>query len=145
MDFTGWRYLEFELGGAGVGLDLARVEYLILFFNSLPSGRTVACTLDDIRALSESGLLRTPSVTVGGKRVSYPVSLGAGERLVAEGARYRVYTREGSLRQEARASGALPSLKPGSTPLVFGLAKPVPSDFRVKVSVTKLYGASDRR
>ncbi|WP_171479215.1 hypothetical protein, partial [Acinetobacter baumannii] len=39
VDFTGWKYLQFPLAGAG--LNLSKIEYLILYYNNLPAGRRV--------------------------------------------------------------------------------------------------------
>jgi len=135
VDFTGWRYVEFELG-AGAGLDLSKIEYIIVYFNNLPGGRTVTCHVDDLRALRESGSLRNPVLTVAGKSVTFPASLAVGDRLVTRGGnQFRIISRDGTVTATNKSSEALPSLRPGVNRASFSLGKGHPEEFRVRVAV----------
>lgn len=139
VDFTGWKYVEFELG-AGAQIDLTRIEYLILYYNGIPAGKTVTCYVDDLRALGEPGAIRHPTLALAGRKVVFPVSLSAGERLVYQGPRDGLlYAREGTLKQHVQPIGGLPPLQPGRNRIVFGLGAGSPGDFQVRVLTTKVY------
>jgi len=139
VDFTGWKYVEFVLG-EGAKIDLSKVEYAILYYNNLPGGKTVACLVDDIRALREPAALRKPSLAVGSRKVVFPVSLAAGERLVYQGTGdCRLYARDGTLKATRRPTGGPLTLAPGSNRVVFGLAGTGGGDFQVRVMATKVY------
>lgn len=138
IDFTGWKYVEFDLGSTA-GIDLSKIEYAIIFYNNLPGGKTVTCHVDDIRALREVGVLRNPSVSIAGKRVTFPVALSAGERLVYRSPKdCRVYSRDGSVRQLA-GSPSPTGLKPGRNSVAFGLGDGNAQEFQVRVMTSKAY------
>jgi hypothetical protein len=137
IDFTGWKCVQFPLAGAG--LDLSKIEYLILYYNNLPAGKRVTCYIDDIRGLRDPSGLRRPWLSVGGKRVLFPVTLSPGERLEAAGRTCRVYAADGSLREEVKLKGALPRLKPGPNRIAFDADAGKAHAYQVRVRLTKLY------
>lgn len=143
VDFTGWKYLQFPLAGAG--LDLSKIEYLILYYNNLPAGRRVTCYIDDIRGLRDSSVLRHPWLSVEGRRVRFPVTLSPGERLEVAGRACRVYAADGSLREEVKLKEALPRLKPGPNRVAFDADAGKTHAYQVRVQLAKVYPqAADR-
>ena len=139
VDFTGWKYVQFDLG-SGASLNLAKIEYLILFHNGLPGGKTVTCWVDDARALRTNEFLKDPALTVNGCRILFPVAMAAGERLVYRaGPDCRLYGRNGVLRRQVEPSGPPPDLKPGRNQVQFAVGRGSSAEYRVRVSLTKLY------
>jgi hypothetical protein len=138
VDFVGWRYLEFDISGAN--LDLGRIEYLIIYYNGVPAGRTVTCHIDDIRALPPPLPVKRPELTVEGERIVFPVELPAGDRLAFRGVRDCWVQRARDGRREAvRPQGRRPALKPGKNRVAIGLGPNSPEQFRMTVSLTKAY------
>ncbi|MEA3402762.1 MAG: LamG-like jellyroll fold domain-containing protein [Armatimonadota bacterium] len=138
VDFTGWRYLEFDLAGAD--LDLSAIEYLIIYYNAIPAGQTVTCYVDDVRALPVVEAVRNPSLSIGDQRVTFPVSLAAGDRLRWDGGRRCVVRRSvGGRYESVPAEGSLLSLRPGVTPAAFDVEE-AGEGFRVEVALVKDYG-----
>jgi len=85
-DFTDWRYFQLlrPTKPQPLPIDYSRVEYLIFYYNGLPSRTTVTCWIDDVKVLDElddAGLVE-PELRVGERRVVFPVTLREGERLV---------------------------------------------------------------
>ncbi|MGC9317930.1 MAG: hypothetical protein ACP5KN_07845, partial [Armatimonadota bacterium] len=138
VDFAGWRYLEFDLTGAD--LDLSAIEYLIIYYNGIPAGRTVTCFVDDVRALPVVEAVRGPSLAIGDQRVTFPVRLAAGDRLRWDGGRRCVVRRsvEGQY-ESVPVQGSLPRLEPGVTPVTLGVEE-AGEGFRMDVGLLKDYG-----
>ena len=138
IGFTGWKYREFQLTGAKC--DLSKVEYLIVYYNGLPAGKTCTCYIDDIRAFRDSTLLRNPSLEVSGSRLVFPTQMKPGERLVYRRADdCRLYSADGTLKHAVRPTGTLPSLAPGRNGVTFGLDVGDTAAFRARVMVRKVY------
>jgi hypothetical protein len=138
VDFSGWRYIEFDLAGAN--LDLSQIEYLIIFFNGIPSGRTVTCHMDDLRGLPAPERLRNPELRVDGSRVVIPTELGHGDRLVFRNMNdCRVYRRGVGVAETVRPEGKQPVVRPGSQEVTFALAEGNPERFRLAVGLVKDY------
>jgi hypothetical protein len=139
VDFTGWKRVEFAVGGEA-GIDVAQVEYLIVFFNGIPAGRTVTCYLEGIEAVREVGEVVRPTFTVNGRALRLPVSLAAGERLVYRGGgEALIYGRDGRLRRRCRPEGPTPALKAGPNRVRFGFDDKTTPEFAVLVQVVKEY------
>jgi len=144
VDFTGWKYVEFELGSAAP-IDLSKIEYVLLYYNDIPAGKTVTCYVDGLRAWRAAGALENPTLALANRRIVFPVSLLPGERLVYRGrGDCTRYGREGSLKQRVKPTGGLPPLKPGRNRLVFSLGGESPRDFQVRVLTTKVYRSPQR-
>jgi len=82
-DYTGWRYHQL-VRPAQDAIDYARVTHLNLYYNGLPGKTTVACGLDDIRALPavDPQQLVDPVVEVAGREFGWKGTLTAGQYLV---------------------------------------------------------------
>jgi hypothetical protein len=141
VGFTGWKYREFPL--TGTACDLSKIEYLIVYYNGLPAGKTCTCYLDDIRALRDPTILRNPSLTVGGAKLVFPTQMKPGERLVYRDLKdlrdCRVYGADGKVAGEVKPTGKLPGLKAGRNRVTFGLDVGGAKAFQVRVKTTKVY------
>lgn len=138
IDFTGWRYLDFDF--AGSNLDRSKVEYLIIYYNAIPGGATVTTYIDDIRALPSMGGVSNPSITVGSAKVTVQTTLSGGDRILYSGGKSCTVVRGvDQSRETVTVDGALPALEPGVTPVVFDL-EGAGEDLRVQVCLVKDYG-----
>ncbi len=138
VDFGGWRYVEFDISGAN--LDLSKIEYLIIYFNGIPGGRTVTCHIDDVRALPAAPPVQRPELTVAEKRIVFPVELSAGDRLVFKGMKdCWVQSGPKGQREAVRPEGKSATLTPGDNRVTLNFGADSPQAFRVTVSLAKLY------
>jgi hypothetical protein len=138
VDFTGWRYCQFDLGAPQLK-DLGKIDALNIYYNGIPAGKTVTCYVDEIRALRESEPLHDPTFEIAGQEICFPVAMKVGDRLVFKAADdCRLHRKSGSV-QEVKPVGSAPRVGPGRNPVVFSLAGLRPQDFRVVVSLVKRY------
>jgi len=138
VDFTGWRCIEFDLGGAN--LDLAKIEYIIIFYNGIPAGQTVTCHIDDIRALPRTSPICNPTLTVSGQPVTFPVQLFAGDRLVFNDMDdCRLYREVAGQPETVRPTGVAPTLMPGRNSVTLTLGPDSADEFRLLASLVKNY------
>jgi len=138
VDFTGWKYVQFDLGEGGIRL--GQIEYAILFYNSIPGGATVSCCIDDIRGLRAAEYVRNPVLTIAGRRLVFPVSLAAGERLVYRGMDDCVlYGRDGAVKEQVSPVGTGFELHPGPNKVRFRVGPGSARQYVVRVSLTKVY------
>ena len=139
VDFVGWRYVQFDLAAAGK-VNLAAVEYLLIYYNGIPAGQTVSCYLDEIRALPAAAALRDPSLTVGGKRLLFPVAMSAGDRLVYAGTgAARLYRRGAAEAEAIQPQGVTLTLKGGKNTVMLAFGAGAPPPYRATVSLVKHY------
>ena len=85
-DFETWRYIQLvrpEQPQPHV-VDYAKIDYLIWYFNGVPSNTTATCWIDDVKALPglDAPHFANPTVKLGDRTVTIPASLSQGERLV---------------------------------------------------------------
>jgi hypothetical protein len=138
VDFTGWRYCRFDLGGPSLK-DLGKIDAMNIYYNGIPAGKTVTCHVDEIRVLGPPEPLRDPVLTVAGKPIRFPVAMSAGDRLVFQGERNcRLYRKSGAI-EPVTPEGSPPRLTSGRNRIVFSAPSPRPSEFRVVVSLVKVY------
>jgi hypothetical protein len=133
INFTGWRYVSFAWDS--LRLDPSHVEYVIFYFNGIPGGATVSCTVDDLRALRSTVRLPNPTVEINGTPVRLPVTLASGEHL-------RLSANSCQLRQPGKTetiplTQALPELHPGTNRI--RLLLDLPEGASARTSVTKVY------
>ncbi|MFH1924161.1 MAG: hypothetical protein ABIP48_30265, partial [Planctomycetota bacterium] len=97
------------------------VETLSLWFNNVPAKETVTCHLSPIRALPAlPSSLRNPSVTVGGKRITFPVNVETGQFLEFLGPDdCTLYGPKGEALREVKPEGDAPVLEPGANQVEF--------------------------
>ena len=121
VDFQGWRYFEliepegerhanyvWPYGGSYAiyreSVKYSSVESLNLFYNNLPAKGTARCYLSPIRALpTVKAKLRNPAVSVGGKRIVFPVEIESGCYL-----EFRSLGRLQALRFQGQVAGRRP-------------------------------------
>ncbi|OGV69519.1 MAG: hypothetical protein A3K19_27855 [Lentisphaerae bacterium RIFOXYB12_FULL_65_16] len=138
IGFTGWKYQEFALAGAAC--DLAKIEYLIVYYNGLPAGKPCTCYLDDIRAFRDPTFLQNPSLTVADRKIVLPATLQAGSRLVyTANGECRTYGADGKQKAVFTAVGGPLTLKPGGNRVKFDMDAGTAPAFQVRISTTKVY------
>ena len=147
VDFSGWRYCQFELGGSSLK-DVSRIEAINIYYNGIPAGKTVTCYLDEIRVLRKPDPLSGLSLAVSGDRIVFPVALNAGDRLVFTGTKdCRVHRVQGIV-ETVQPEGTTPALRPGRNRIELSLAPSSRTssrdDIRVIVSLVKVYDHSRR-
>jgi hypothetical protein len=138
VDFTGWRYFRFDLGGPKLKAT-AKIEAVNIYYNGIPAGKTVTCHVDEIRLLPPPEPLRDPTMTVAGRRVRFPVAMNAGDRLVFKGMEDCTVRRQSGAVEAVKPEGSAVRVGPGRSPVDFSLASPRPREFRVVVSLVKVY------
>ena len=82
-DFAGWRYQQLVRPERRV-IDDAHVRSLTFYYNSLPGKATVACGIDDVKALKtlDQPTVSDPWVEIAGRRITWNGTLKAGQYLV---------------------------------------------------------------
>ena len=84
--------------------------------------------------------MRDPTLTIAGEPVIFPVAVNEGDRLVFRGMDdCRLFRKSGTV-EEIAPGGSVAKLKPGQNPVVFSLPSPSPREFRVVVTLVKVYG-----
>lgn len=138
VDFVGWRFCQFELGGPHLK-DPGKITAMHLYYNGIPAGKTVTCFVDEIRLLDNVEPLTGPELTVAGKPIRFPVAMNAGDRLVFKGMDdCRVYRASGET-EGVQPVGTPPQLASGRNGIEFSIRGAVPEAFRVGVALEKRY------
>jgi hypothetical protein len=138
VDFTGWRYFElvepegqrhadysWPYGGAyAIYRESIRpngVETLSLWYNNIPPKETVACYLSPIRGLPiRPTKLRNPSLTIGGKTITFPVDIETGQYLEFRAPDdCKLYGPNGEEIRDVKPEGVVPALEPGENRIEF--------------------------
>ena len=138
VDFRGWRYCQFKLGGPKLK-DPGKITTMNIYYNGIPAGRTVTCHIDEIRALRPPQPLAEPALTIAGRQIRFPVAMHSGDRLVFEDMANCQLRRASGDVEAVKPEGSPPRLAPGANPIVFSLPDSSPREFRVVVSLTKVY------
>jgi hypothetical protein len=138
VDYTGWRYQQFDFAGPG-NLDRSKVQSLLIYYNGIPSHQTVTCWLDDVRAVPRFAGLRDPELTIGGCRLVLPGELRTGDRLVFDGSQCRIYRKSGGAAEAVQPRGTPWLLQAGRTRVVASFAGELLPQFRVAISLVKHY------
>jgi len=137
ITFTGWRFVDFELQKRD--FDFAAIEYLILYYNSLPANQSVACQVDAMRAYSVAATVRDPALTVGRRTVMFPTELRTGDVLAYDGATRRCEIRRGGERIAVTLKGKVPKLKKGVNDLELVVRSGPEAKLAVTVQIMKRY------
>ncbi len=133
VDFSGWRYFALLEPEGKRHADYAWpygghyatyresilpncVETLSLWYNNLPAKGTATCYLSPIRALPVAPVkLHNPTVSIGGRKISFPVAIETGQFLeFREAAGCRLYGTKGEEICEVVPVGLAPDLEPGA-------------------------------
>ncbi len=102
-------------------VNFGKVEQLSLWYNNLPSGKPVTTYLSPIKALPlVNGKLVNPAITVGGKKVTFPVEIESGCYLEFNSmADCKLYGPQGALIREVKPEGEAPILERGDYAVSF--------------------------
>ncbi|MFA6471645.1 MAG: hypothetical protein WCU00_06345 [Candidatus Latescibacterota bacterium] len=139
IDFTGWRYCELvETESSRYfdyawnentwfgnvyqrAIDFSRIESFSLLMNNVPAGKDIRCIVSPIKALPMvKTTLRNPSITVGGKKIVFPVEMTSGSYI-----EYfslddcKLYGSDGALIATVKPQGAAPVLVSGKNKVIF--------------------------
>ncbi|MBI2302460.1 MAG: hypothetical protein HYU66_26440 [Armatimonadetes bacterium] len=138
VDFTGWRYFEliepegerwaqhrWPYGNAYAiyreAVHAGAVGSLSVYLNELPPGKPVTVYLSPVRGLAPATcVLRNPSISAGGKTLTFPVTLETGQVLEYRGGEAVVYGPEGGELQRVKPTGETPTLTAGANALKVG-------------------------
>ncbi|MBT3268617.1 hypothetical protein HN371_15790 [Candidatus Poribacteria bacterium] len=154
VDFEGWRYfelVEFEGGRCGdyvwpysrdlysifrESVNFGSVGELSVWYNDLPPGEDVTCHLGAIKALPlVKGVVRNPSVAIGGDRITFPAEMEAGSYIEYTSATDCVlYGPNGEALMDVRPEGDAPNAQAGEYEV--GLACDVRTGERPRARVT---------
>jgi hypothetical protein len=139
IDFTGWRYCELvetesirwnDYGwndnknrdnAYRESIDFTKVESFGLWMNNIPAGKDVRCLVSPIKALPMvKNTLRNPSITIGGKKIVFPVEMTSGSYIEYFSADdCKLYGPDGALISTIKPQGAAPVLVPGKNKVTF--------------------------
>ena len=139
VDFTGWRYCELVetestrwsdyVWNDGKWLynvyretiDFGKVESFGLWMNNVPAGKETRCFISPVKALPMvKTTLRNPSITIGGKKIVFPVEMTSGSYIEYYSPKdCKLYASNGQLITEVKPQGAVPSLAPGKNRVTF--------------------------
>ncbi|MCL5104046.1 MAG: hypothetical protein M1133_08025 [Armatimonadetes bacterium] len=154
VDFTGWRYFELiEPEGERwanyswpygedypiyrESVNFGAIESLSLWYNNIPQGKTVTCYLSPIKALPlASEKLHNPSVTIGGRTITFPIDLESGCYIEFNSVTdCKLYGRQHELIREIKPEGDAPVLTNGLNNVRFDAAVDSEVSVRAYVSV----------
>jgi hypothetical protein len=156
IDFTGWRYFELvEIESSRFNdymwpdeyfnvynsyfytVRFNTVDKLQLWYNNLPAGKGVSCTLGPVKALPLVNITITnPSVTIGGETVVFPVTMESGMFLEMNSENdCKLYGSKGELLSEVKIKGKIPRLDSGENEVSFTCESSREISSRVQVTV----------
>lgn len=154
VDFTGWRYFELiEMEGARIAehqwpyggeyaiyretVDYGLIETLSFWYNELPPGKEVRCYLSPVRALPLIKMkLVNPSVTIGGKTVTFPTIIESGSYLEFRSMTdCKLYGPKGELLAEVVPQGEAPFASAGTNEATLTCEAPADTCERAYVTV----------
>ncbi|MBW8325116.1 MAG: hypothetical protein K0M50_10170 [Prolixibacteraceae bacterium] len=160
IDFTGWKYFELvEIESSESSnyiwpapkstsdfyvydsyrhtVDFKNVDKLQLWYNNLPAGKEVKCRIGSVKALPMLPVtIENPSVTIGGEKIVFPVSMESGMYLELNSSTdCKLYGSKGELLKEVKIEGRIPSLASGDNEISFTCDGPKELNPRVKVTV----------
>lgn len=154
IDFRGWKYFELlELESDrygdyhwpyGNGYSIYRetvhfnqIENLSVWCNDIPLGESVCCWIAPVKALPhQSAKFKNPSLSIGGKKLTFPVELESGQYLEFYSMDdCKQYGADGSLIGEIKPTGEVPNLANGVNRIQFDCEDPVLYNPRARVTV----------
>ena len=160
IDFVGWKYFElveiessdfsdyiwpapfssssfFVYDSYRHSVQFKSVDKLQLWYNNLPAEKDIACLVGPVKALSMvSTTIDNPSVTIGGEKIVFPVSMKSGmyiEFLSRNDC--KLYGPKGEFLQEVSIAGSIPRLNAGDNEISFTCDGPEEVNTRVQVTV----------
>jgi len=95
--------------------------------------------MDGIKALHDSQKIEGLALCVGGERLTYPVALSAGDRLIHRASGECIVRGTGGTPMFVQPSGRPPLLQPGRSPVRVEVAEDSPKEFKIRVLLCKSY------
>jgi hypothetical protein len=138
VDFTGWRYCQFKLGGPSLKAPNS-INAMNIYYNGIPAGCTATCYVDDIRALAAPEPLGDVELTIAGQSIRFPVALNAGDRLLFNSMTDCRLVRASGAVESVQPVGTPPKLSPGRNPVILSIPSAQSDEFRANVRLTKVY------
>lgn len=157
VDFTGWRYFDLVepdsvehhlYGWPYTGLYAVYREHvrpnavaaLHLWVGNLPPQDSIECEIRPVKAVAlTSGAIVNPSLTVGGRTVTFPTTIDSGAYLESDGSVATLYGPQGEPLAEVAPQGETPRLATGESQLSFAAQSGEGNPGRTRVTV-KLRG-----
>ena len=129
LDFTGWRYVplvetestrysdyEWPDGWAlyhvyREQVNFSHINRLSIWYNNLPPGKQATCHISPIKAIPlVSGKLINPTVTIGGRTITFPVEISSGSYLELNSPTdCKLFGPKGEVLAEVKPQGPLPT------------------------------------
>jgi hypothetical protein len=102
-------------------IDFSAVESVSVWLQNIPPGRETKCSLSPVRALPlRKGVVKNPSITMGGKTITFPVELASGSWIECNGPDdCATYGSRGEPLGKVTPHGDWPGLPTGVAPLQF--------------------------
>ncbi|HUV14927.1 MAG TPA: hypothetical protein VMY18_14920, partial [Acidobacteriota bacterium] len=142
LGFEGWRYFEFPwCEGARVfdyewpylwkqslvSLRWREVDRIALYLNAIPAGTTTTCRVGPVKALRLiESKLTNPSISIGKKRITFPVVLEQDEYLeYYEAGSFKHFDADGHLLGIVPIAGEVPEVASGRNEVLFHAESPV--------------------
>ncbi len=159
IDFTGWKYFELvEIESSEYSnyiwpnsgdthnnvyntyrntVEFKSVDKLQLWYNNLPQGKDVNCYVSPVKALPMVPVnIENPSITIGGKKIVFPVRMESGMYLEFNSASdCKLYGSKGELLKEVKVEGIVPLLTAGENEASFTCKGTEEISTRVQVTV----------
>jgi len=85
IDFTDWRFIELAKPDPPL-LDYTKIVSLQFYYNNMPANTECHCLLDGLKVLSAATVTTNPTLIVNGERVTFPVQMKPGDRIVMRAA-----------------------------------------------------------
>ena len=136
LDFTGWKYVRMPESAGGEIYDFKfplssysslgimnfeTVDRVYVFITNLPPGAMTTAGFGRLEALKETPrAVHNPGLRIGGKSITFPVTLEPGWYLEYEGdGPVRVFDPNGFTQAEVEPEGATPTVRKGANDVTF--------------------------
>lgn len=98
-----------------------QIATLSIWYNNLPPGKTVKTYISPIKAIPlQTGKLKNPAITIGGKTITFPVELESGSYIEFNSMTdCKLYNKAGALIGEITPLGDVPTIAAGSNTISF--------------------------
>jgi len=156
IDFTGWKYFELvEIESSEYSnyiwpdsgfyvydsyrhtVLFKNVEKLQIWYNNLPAGKEVNCSIGTIKALQMVPVtIENPSIAIGDGKIVFPVKMESGMYLEFRSKTdCKLYGSKGELLKDVQIEGNIPDFKNGDNKISFTCKGPADVNSRVQITV----------